>query len=310
MDILAGNSKICERVRLMLTCERIPHALMLEGDTGTGRHTLARYIAAHCMCEDTSRPCFSCKGCHMTQIGSHPDVSVISPDGKQLSVDKIRALRQDAYLSPAIANRKVYIIEKAETMNDSAQNALLKILEEPPQNVIFILITVSAEKLLTTVRSRCITLSLLPPPRDEGIKYITEHTSFSSLEADRALESTKNNLGEALRLLEEDEKNTVCELASLLLSDIKSSNSYTMMQHLKPLEKNRAAIDELFEELLLKISALLRESCYTHIKEGLSREQLISLYEITRELRESSINNPNTLLLFANLCSRYKTAVI
>ncbi len=310
MDILAGNSKICERVRLMLNGERIPHALMLEGENGTGRHTLARYIAAFCMCEGTSRPCFSCKGCHMADIGSHPDVSLISPDGKQLSVDKIRALRQDAYLSPAIANRKVYIIEKAETMNDSAQNALLKILEEPPQNVIFILITLSAEKLLSTVRSRCITLSLLPPQRDEAVKYITEHTNFSSLEADRALTATKNNLGEALGMLENNEKNTVCELAAALICDIKSSDSYTMMQRLKPLEKNRVAIDELFEELLLKISALLRESCYTHIKEGLSREQLISLYEITRELRECSQSNPNTLLLFANLCSRYKAAVI
>ncbi len=310
MNILAGNSKICERVRLMLACERIPHALMLEGDAGTGRQTLAFYIAAFCMCEGAARPCGTCKGCHMAKIGSHPDVTVISPDGKQLSVDKIRNLRQDAYLSPAIASRKVYIIEKAETMNPSAQNALLKILEEPPANVIFILITESAERLLTTVRSRCITLSLLPPPRDEAIRYITENYSFSSLEADRALASAKNNLGEALRLLNADEQNTICELAASLLSDINSSNSYAMMCRLKPLERNRTAINELLSELMLKISELLRESCYTHIKEGLSKEQLISLYEITRELKESAENNANTMLLFANLCSRYKAAVI
>ncbi len=308
MNILAGNNRICERVELMLSSGRIPHALLIEGEGGTGRHTLARFIARFCVCSGEDKPCGKCQNCHLSEVLSHPDISVVSPDAKQLTVNKIRDLRQDAFLSPALSDRKVYIIEKAESMNAAAQNALLKILEEPPKNVIFILISLNAQTLLETVRSRCITLSLLPPKREEAQNYISQHTNFSALEIDRALESVNDNIGQALTLLNENKQNTLSVLASELIFDIKSSDSYSMLCRLKPFENNRGAVLDLLSELLLKISSLLRESCYTHIKEGLSKDQLVRLYEITRSLRENAENNANLMLLFANLCSEYKAA--
>lgn len=308
MNILAGNNRICERVLSMLSSGRIPHALLIDGENGTGRHTLARYIASFCVCTGEEKPCGRCQGCHLSQVLSHPDISVISPDAKQLTVNKIRDLRQDAFMAPALADRKVYIIEKTESMNAAAQNALLKILEEPPESVVFILICQNAQTLLETVRSRCITLSLLPPNHAEAQGYIEEHTSFSALEIDRALQSVNNNIGQALTLLNENKQNTLSVLASELIFDIKSSDSYSMLCRLKPYENNRGAVLDLFDELLLKISSLLKESCYTHIKEGLSKDQLVRLYEITRSLRENAENNANLMLLFANLCSEYKAA--
>lgn len=309
MDILAGNRRVCERVSLMLADGRFPHAVMLEGDEGTGKHTLAGYIAAYAVCTENNRPCGECKGCHMQKSGSHPDIITVSPDAKQLSVDKIRKMRADAYLAPAVANKKIYIIEKAETMNAAAQNALLKVLEEPPANVMFLLLTLSAESMLETVRSRCITLTLLPPDRQQAAEYLSAVTPNTALEIDRALETAKNNIGVALKVLKEEQKNTYTALAAQLLADINTASAYSMLCRLKTGVRDRAALCTLLDELMLRISALLREGCYTHIKECLSREQLVKLYETTRTLKAAADANANVMLLLANLCSEYKSVL-
>ncbi len=307
MGILAGNARICERVELMIASRRIPHAILIEGEAGTGRHTLGHHIAAAAVCDRNAAPCGECRNCHLAQVGSHPDIKLITPQKKQLSVDEVRALRQEAFLTPVVATRKVYIIEKADSMADGAQNALLKILEEPPAGVVFILLTASAESLLETVRSRCVTLSLIAPDRDEAAEYIASHSDFSALDIDRALEFSKNNIGEALSILSTGAKNSYCAVASKLLMGINSATAYEMLCTLRSFERDRAAVTAILDELLYKISALLKESCYTHIREGLSREQLVSLYEITRQLKARNQNNVNLMLLFANLCSEYKS---
>ncbi len=309
MSILAGNTRVCERVALMTASHRIPHAILLEGETGTGKHTLGNHIAAAAVCDGDCAPCGECRGCHLAQVGSHPDIKLITPEKKQLSVDEVRALRQDAFLVPALASLKVYIIEKADSMAAAAQNALLKILEEPPSGVVFILLATSAEGLLETVRSRCVTLSLVAPERDEAADYIASHNDFSALDIDRALEFSKNNIGEALEILRTGAKNSYSAVADKLLMGINGSTAYDMLFTLRSFERDRSTVTAILDELLYKISALLRESYYTHIREGLSREQLVTLYEITRELKARNENNVNLMLLFADLCNEYKSVI-
>ncbi|MBQ8550720.1 MAG: DNA polymerase III subunit delta' [Clostridia bacterium] len=301
-----GNKNIASRVAAFQR-GKLPHAIMLEGERGLGKHTLAQHIASIAVCQGASAPCGECRGCHLCGVGSHPDVVTVSPDGKQLTVDKIRALRQNAYLKPTLCDRKVYIVECADTMNNSAQNALLKVLEEPPTGVVFILLVDSADSMLPTVRSRCITLSLTPPSRDEAAEYIASVTDKSAAEIDTALADAKNNIGVALLALSGKNVGGLAHLASELLLDINNSTSYEMLVKLKPYEKDRAAIDSLLSELLLRISHLLREGCYTHIKEGLTRAQLIKAYDAVVELKKSANSNANTMLLFTNLCSTLKS---
>ncbi len=301
-----GNQRIASRVAAFAN-GKLPHAIMLEGDRGTGRHTLARHIASIAVCSEADAPCGRCRGCHLASVGSHPDIITISPDGKQLKVDAIRSLRQNAFLKPTLCDRKVYIIELADTMNNSAQNAFLKVLEEPPAGVVFILLVASADSMLETVRSRCITLSLTPPSREEAAEYIASSTSFSYSEIDKALEESKNNIGIALEILSGEKKSGFGELARSLMLDINNSSAYEMLSRLKPYEKDRVAVCAILDELSLRISELLREGCYTHIKEGLARAELIKAYESVIELRQSANNNVNTMLLFANLCSILKS---
>lgn len=132
-------------------------------------------IAAAAVCTGPEpRPCRQCSHCRKVAGGIHPDVITIGrlEDDKgrlkrEISVDQIRSLSADAYIMPNEARRKVYIIREAETMNISAQNAALKLLEEPPLGAVFLLCTTNASQLLPTVRSRCTQINCMGDAREQ-----------------------------------------------------------------------------------------------------------------------------------------------
>ena len=131
-----------------------PHAVLLESD-GAEALSFAREAAARLLCPEGGENC-RCSVCRRVREGIHPDVTVIDRGGKDIAVDDIRAMRQDAFVAPLEGNRKVYLILHAQDMNGAAQNAALKLLEEPPAGVFFVLLTDSSLSLLQTIRSRCV----------------------------------------------------------------------------------------------------------------------------------------------------------
>ena len=173
---LAGCDRLKNSVCTLLSSNRLPHAIIIEGDIGTGKRTLARYIAKAFVCKEGSLPCGNCRACHLADVGSHPDIEWIAPEEKKKSVavDKIRSLREMSYTAALSANGRVFIIEKADTMNAASQNSLLKVLEDPPSNVLFILISESSARLLETVVSRCVVFSLFAPNTEVGLKILAE----------------------------------------------------------------------------------------------------------------------------------------
>ena len=111
------------------------HSYLLCGPAGSGKHTLARILCAAMECEKDGAavPCGVCPGCRKALAGIHPDViTVDDPDHKAMTVDPIRAARSDMFIRPNEGRRQIYVIPRGQDMNESAQNALLKILEEPP----------------------------------------------------------------------------------------------------------------------------------------------------------------------------------
>lgn len=145
----------------------LSHAYLITGDDETAYAHAQRLAAAMLCTAGERRPCGMCRDCGKSLRGIHPDVITVSRQtddkGKQrreIYVDQLREISQSALILPNEAQRKVYIIRDAGTMNPNAQNALLKLLEEPPVFVSFILVADSAAQLLETVRSRCVVVKL------------------------------------------------------------------------------------------------------------------------------------------------------
>ena len=145
------------------SADELAHAYILVSPSPEERNSAAERLAAAALCSGRGElPCGLCRDCRKVREGIHPDlirVSRLSDDkGKkkrEITIDQIRAVVADSVVLPNEAGRKVYLIEDADTMNVPAQNAALKLLEEPPGGVIFLLCAANAQTLLETVRSRC-----------------------------------------------------------------------------------------------------------------------------------------------------------
>lgn len=154
-----------EKLLDLVAHDRLPHACVLESGTAEERAELARTLAKALVCKgDGPRPCNACDACRKADSGNHPDILWVTPqDGrKTISVESVRNMRDSAYVLPNESDRKVYLIDPADTMQDYAQNALLKILEEPPSYANFLLLCSSKASLLPTVLSRSAVFSLTP----------------------------------------------------------------------------------------------------------------------------------------------------
>ena len=169
--------------------EKLSHAYIISSPSPSDGLTAARELAAKMLCgSDGERPCGVCRDCRKVRNGIHPDVSYISrPEDEngvkkaEILIGQIREMRASASVLPNEAKGKVYVIEEAETMNERAQNAALKLFEEPPRGVSFILVTANPEKLLITVRSRCVLLRRGPADEDAEDELSTLASKYIAL---------------------------------------------------------------------------------------------------------------------------------
>lgn len=159
------------------------HAYIIASPDAAVREDAAARLSAAMVCRGENKPCMECPECRRALDGIHPDVTFIDrlkddsgKPYKDLKVKQIRAMTLDAWIRPTQADRKVYIIREAGKMNTQAQNAALKILEEPPRHAAFILCVDNARVLLPTIRSRCVTLfpcgGEAPAENSEALEYL------------------------------------------------------------------------------------------------------------------------------------------
>lgn len=198
-----GNSDLKRRLSASFQTGRTSHCYLLCGPEGSGKRTLAKILSAALQCAAPSVPCGRCLPCRKAFSGSHPDIIAIDdPEKKTVSVELIRQLQADAYIRPNEGIHKVYLIPRAQDMTENAQNALLKIIEEPPSYAVFLLLADHAEKLLPTVRSRCTELRLEPVPRQEAIPWLAAQFPDQSQDAlQAACLRSGGYLGQAAELL-------------------------------------------------------------------------------------------------------------
>ena len=162
-QISGSNARVREYLEGAFARGAVPHAFLISGAPGSGKHALAELLSCALVCTGEHPPCGACPACKKARAGLHPDILRVDSGAASIKVDTIRAVRQDAFLVPNDGARKVYVIDHAERMTQDAQDALLKILEEPPEFTSFLLLCYNHNSLLPTVLSRVTHLKLYSP---------------------------------------------------------------------------------------------------------------------------------------------------
>ena len=234
---LLGNDRLKENLTRSLSRGRGGHFYLISGPEGSGKRTLARLLAAALMCSAPNRPCGSCAQCRKVMNGSHLDfITVDDPEKKTVPVDLIRQARTDMYIQPNEGLRKIYLFPRAQDMGIPGQNALLKVLEEPPSYGVFLLLADNPQKLLTTVRSRCVELSLSPLPEQLLRRELASRFPEVPTETLNAVYSRSGGyLGQALKLLSGD--GALLQETSDLIRAFASKSRLGLAQVLVTMEK-------------------------------------------------------------------------
>ena len=206
---LFGNEKLKDTVGRDFVERRNSHAYIFEGEDGSGRMTAALCCAAALVCErkKDAVPCGECVACRKVFGGYSPDVEIVEcpPDRKTISVNAVRAIRENLWVTPNDGDHRVYIIKDTELMTPEAQNALLISLEEPPPFVVFILLTASAEKLIETVRSRAVLIRMERFTAEGIVDFLSQNEQtrdFAARHRDEAEKIAAAALGSPGRALE------------------------------------------------------------------------------------------------------------
>jgi len=161
----------------MMNSDSLPHAILLSGPEGVGKHHFARNITAAILClqqTESGAACGECKHCLLMEAKTYPDLVHVLPeeDKNTISIDAIRELISKLHLTRHFDSKKVALIEYADSMNTSAANALLKTLEEPPAETIIILVTSAPLKLPATIRSRCHFVPFHSPTQEQALAWL------------------------------------------------------------------------------------------------------------------------------------------
>lgn len=300
---LAGNPRIHQMLENRR--EGLPHACIISGPVGSGRHTLAKLLCAAMVClheDHNRRPCGSCSSCKKVFGGIHPDVNIITgPDeGKAITVNQVRDMRTDAYIRPNEGRRKVYVLEHVGDMRSEAQNAMLKLLEEGPEYAAFLLLCENPGSVLQTIRSRCEQLPLSPVSIPECERFLREKFPDRGEDAIRtAALNAQGILGTAVAELEgsgsgsEELRAQARELARTLCE----GDELSVLEASMPLEKLGR---EEWNSLLTRLEVALVDRLGR--AQGDSRRAMRCV-ELCKQLRAAVALNTNPGQLAGWLCA-------
>ncbi len=217
-DII-GHDRQKRFLKFFLENKNIPHAFLFCGQEGIGKKRMAREFVRHLFCE-TRDACGTCRPCIKLDRGSHPDLVVIENEGS-IGIDDSRLISKEISEHPFEAEKRVIIIDNAETMTTEAANALLKTVEEPPPYNHFFIITSSERDIPMTIRSRCsrVPFSLLSPAQLE--EYFSGRKSIDGQKASLLSAISFGSIGSGLFWLDDDNFSLRLKLAGILSGQVK-----------------------------------------------------------------------------------------
>lgn len=283
-DGIVGHEKNLNVLQGLLTADRIPHALLFVGPEGVGKQLVSSVFAQGILCKDEERrPCGNCPSCRAVMNHTHPDLLIVQAEGQNIKIDQIRQLQHQAGLAGHMGTRRICIIEDADRLNEQAGNSMLKLLEDPPADMVFILITAKPYVLLPTIVSRCSMLKF-EPLSFAALTQALIARGYNEAEAAVAARLGGGRLGVALTLLL-PEGFSLRDKALSLLVGLNTTNIQQILNQAMAIE---ACEQEEVLALLRYVLLILRD---------------VLLYQKCGELTlVYNIDIPDRLIFFANKC--------
>lgn len=319
---IVGQASVVARLKKLAASDRMPHALLMAGPESVGKYLSAKTLAAALLCEKEDAPCGTCQACRMVEQQSHPDLVIVRPDKQNIKIEQIRRMQKELSLSPYMAHRRVCIIDDADKMRDEAANSLLKTLEEPTGDVIFILVTSKRYQLLDTIRSRCMLVQFGAIDRDELARALMAHTA-SEEEAKIAARLAGGRFAPALAILADDGRSARRAAIELFFAvpTMKEADIWKTAEAWDACERGEILVRLLYLKLLVRdamvMTADLREQivnhdCLAHFEKVRTAWSQRTLSLAMRELvkRERSIlNNGNIKLVIEAMLLEWRSLV-
>lgn len=253
-DII-GHEQIIEHLRSAIKMNKVSHAYILNGAERSGKMMLAEAFAMALQCEaHGTEGCMECRSCRQAMGRNHPDIIYVTHDKPNtISVDDVRRQLNDTVdVKPysESSRYKIYIVDEAEKMNEQAQNALLKTIEEPPAYVVILLLTTNGEAFLQTIRSRCVMLNLKAVADDKIHRMLMQRYQIVDYKADVCVAFAQGNVGRAIALAASGEFNELKDHMVRLVRRIGDLEIYDLMSEVKEIQEFQAP-DDFFDLMLM-----------------------------------------------------------
>ena len=274
---IIGNNPIKDMLAKSIENETVSHSYLFVGTQGIGKEMLAKEFAKNILCL-TKDPKDNCKSCLAFKSDNHPDFMCVEPDGNKIKIEQIRFMQKKIQEKPIIANKKVYLINEADTMTIEAQNCLLKTLEEPPEFATIILIGSQENTFLPTIKSRCMILHFQPIEKQKIKQYLEKNYGITNI-TDNYLSITQGSIGKAIALKDQQEEYSKIEN---LIENLEKKDLIEIMQLAEPIYKAKEEIIEILEYINIVL--------LNHAKENYLYTNCIKIVENTKKRLRQNAN--------------------
>lgn len=293
---IVGHEQIKEHLKNAILMDKVSHAYILNGPEDSGKMMLAEAFAMALQCEDPhSLGCQECHSCKQAMSHNQPDIIYVSHEKPNIiGVDDIREqVNNDIVIKPYSSKYKIYIIDEAQKMNQQAQNALLKTIEEPPAYAIIILLTTNADGFLQTILSRCINLDLRGVPTEVIKKYLMQKHQIPDYQADVCATFAQGNVGRAIALAASEDFGQMKKEVLSLIKKIDDQDLPDIAVVARGLNETKSSIDQYLDLMNMWFRDVLYYKASEDVNNLIFKDEI---YDIKKQAAKRSYHGIEVIL--------------